>query len=191
MIFLYTLDMKLGKKEVQKTFWVLIYTKANEERKASVNLQNQGFNTFLPLITPTNKKNSELESLVPVFPRYMFAQINSELDNWSSIQSTYGVSNIVMFSEKLTPISNDIIELIQDRLNETGAYKENISVVDYQKGDQISIKDGRFAGIDAIFLSKKSKDRVRLLLKLLNTSIVAEISKSYVGHKEVVKNFKL
>ena len=72
-----------------------------------------------------------------------------------------------------------------------GIYKENVSVVDYQKGDHISIKEGRFAGIDAIFLSKKSKDRVRLLLNLLNTSVVTEISTSAIGNKEVVKNFKL
>ena len=168
---------------------MLIYTKAKQEKKANENLQKQGFKTFLPLIVPTNK-NSEFNSPVPVFPRYFFAQINLELDNWTVINSTYGVSHIVMFSEKFTSIPNNIIQLIQDKLNEKGIYKEDISIVDYQKGDPVSIKEGRFAGVDAIFLSKKSKDRVRLLLKLLNTSVVAEITKSNIGHKEVVKNFK-
>ena len=179
--------VKKGKKEI---IWVLIYTKAKEEKKANENLQRQGFKTFLPLIAPTNE-NSEFKSLVPVFPRYFFAQINFELDNWTSIKSSYGVSHIVMFSEKFTSIPNNIIKLIQDKLDEAGIYKEDISIVDYQKGDPVSIKEGGFAGIDAIFLTKKSKDRVRLLLKLLNTSIVAEISTSDIGHKEVVKNFKL
>jgi transcriptional antiterminator RfaH len=169
---------------------VLIYTKAKEEKKANENLQRQGFKTFLPLIAATNK-NSEPESLVPVFPRYFFAQINFEYDNWTSIKSSYGVSHIVKFSEKFTSIPNNIIQLIQDKLDESGIYKEDVSIVDYQKGDPISIKEGRFAGIDAIFLSKKSKDRVRLLLKLLNTTVVAEIPTSDIGNKEVVKNFKL
>ena len=179
-------SVKKGKKEI---IWVLIYTKVKEEEKANENLQKQGFKTFLPLIAPTNK-NSEFKSLVPVFPRYFFAQINLELHNWTSIKSSYGVSHIVMFSEKFTSIPNNIIQLIQDKLNEKGIYKEDVSIVDYQKGDPVSIREGRFAGIDAIFLSKKSKDRVRLLLKLLNTSVVAEITKSNIGHKEVVKNFK-
>ena len=104
------------KKEKKEIIWVLIYTKAKEEKKANENLQRQGFKTFLPLIAPSNK-NSELKSLVPVFPRYIFAQINFELENWTSIKSSYGVSNIVMFSEKFTPIPNHIIQLIQDRLN--------------------------------------------------------------------------
>ena len=181
--------MKAAKKDKNKIIWVLIYTKAKQEIKANENLQKQGFKTFLPLIAPTNK-NSEFKSLVPVFPRYFFAQINFELDNWTSIKSSYGVSRIVMFSEKFTSIPNNIIKLIQDKLDESGIYKEDVSVVDYQKGDPVSIKEGRFAGIDAIFLSKKSKDRVRLLLKLLNTSVVAEITKSNIGHKEVIKNFK-
>ena len=182
--------MKSVKKEKKEIIWVLVYTKAKEEKKANENLQKQGFKTFLPLIAPTNK-NSGLKPLVPVFPRYFFAQINFELDNWTSIKSSYGVSHIVMFSEKFTSIPNNIIQLIQDKLDESGVYKEDVSIVDYQKGDQVSIKEGRFAGIDAIFLSKKSKDRVRLLLKLLNTSVVAEITASDIGNKEVVKNFKL
>jgi len=181
--------MKTAKTDKNELIWVLIYTKPRQEIKANENLRRQGFKTFLPLIAPTNK-NSEFKSLVPVFPRYFFAQINFELDNWTSIKSSYGVSHIVMFSEKFTSIPNNIIKLIQDKLDASGIYKEDVSIVDYQKGDPISIKDGRFAGIDAIFLSKKSKDRVRLLLKLLNTSVVAEITTSDIGNKEVVKNFK-
>ena len=180
-------SVKKGKKEI---IWVLIYTKAKEEKKANENLQKQGFKTFLPLISPSNK-NSEFKSLVPIFPRYLFAQINFEIDNWTSIKSSYGVSHIVMFSEEFTSIPNNIIKFMQDKLNKAGIYKEDVSIVDYQKGDSVSIKEGRFAGIDAIFLSKKSKDRVRLLLKLLNTSVVAEITASDIGNKELVKNFKL
>jgi len=174
------------KKEI---IWILIYTKQNEEKKASDNLQNQGFETFLPLIAPTNR-NTEFTSLVPVFPRYIFARINMSLDNWASIKSSYGVSNIVMFSDEFTPIPDEIIQAIKDKLDASGIFKEDVSKVDYRKGDQVQIEQGRFAGVDAIFVSKKSKDRVRLLLKLLNTSVLAEIDKSDIKHKEVIKTFK-
>ena len=181
--------MKLVKKGKKGIIWVLIYTKAKQEKKANENLQKQGFKTFLPLISPTNKKK-EFKSLVPVFPRYLFAQIDLELGNWTSIKSSYGVRNIVMFSEKFTSIPNNVIKLIQDKLDESCLYREDISIVDYQKGDPVSIEEGQFAGVEAIFLSKKSKDRVRLLLKLLNTSVVAEMTSSDIKDKEIVKNFK-
>lgn len=181
--------MKSDKKRKIETIWVLIYTKARQEIKANDNLRRQGFKTFLPLIAPTNK-NSEFKSMEPVFPRYLFAQIDFGSENWTSIKSSYGVSHMVMFGEKFTAIPNDIIKLIQDKLDESGIYKEDVSIVDYQEGDSVTIKHGRFAGIDAIFLSNKSKDRVRLLLKLLNTTIISEITKSDIGQKEVIKNFK-
>tara|TARA_Y100001935_G_C17143796_1_gene426935 strand:- start:202 stop:492 length:291 start_codon:yes stop_codon:yes gene_type:complete len=95
-----------------------------------------------------------------------------------------------MFFEKFTSIPSNIISLIRDKLDKSGMYKEDIVVVDYQKGDHVSIKDGRFAEIDAILLSKKSKDRVRLLIYFLNRRVATEISKSDVGLKEVFKSFK-
>ena len=93
--------MKAVKKKKKENIWVLIYTKAKEEKKATDNLRNQGFKTFLPLIAHANK-NDNFKSLVPLFPRYLFVQVNLELDNLASIKSSYGVSHIVMFSNKLT-----------------------------------------------------------------------------------------
>tara|TARA_B110000003_G_C16374576_1_gene427931 strand:- start:253 stop:543 length:291 start_codon:yes stop_codon:yes gene_type:complete len=95
-----------------------------------------------------------------------------------------------MFSEQLTSIPDNIIKLIRDKLDESYTYREDISIIDYQKGDPVPIKEGRFAGFDAIFLSKRSNERVRLLLKLLNTTVVSEINKADIGDKEIVKYFK-
>ena len=181
--------MRNGNKEEQDSIWVLIYTKPKEEIKANNNLINQGFQTFLPLISPTNKINKK-DILVPVFPRYLFAKINLDQSNWTLINSTYGVSKVVMFSDKFTSIPVHIIQGIKSKLDQAGIYRQNISIEDYQKGDSVSIKEGRLAGIDAVFVSKKSKDRVRLLLKLLNTSIHAEVDKSNIGQKEVIDSFK-
>jgi transcriptional antiterminator RfaH len=180
--------MKKLKRKKNETIWVLIYTKPKQEIKANENLQKQGFKTFLPLIAASNKISECTPT--PVFPRYLFAQLNLSLENWSSIRSTYGVSKIIMFGEDFTIVPNKIIKLIQDKLNEEGIYKEEISNKDFKKGDSLTIKEGRFAGVDAIFLANKSKDRVTLLLKLLKTTVSAEIPKADVGHKKVIKKFK-
>ena len=181
--------MKLISEQNKDLIWILIYTKPKHEKRANESLRKQGFKTFLPLISPTNKIGNSTEP-VPVFPQYLFAQINSELGNWTKIRSSYGVNKIVMFSRKFTPIPEEIIESIKNKLDETESYKENVSFVDHKKGDTVSITNGRFEGIDAIFLSKKSKDRVLLLLKLLNTSVEADLHKSSIGNKEVVIGFK-
>ena len=180
--------MRTLEKDKSETIWVLVHTKTGQEIKANKNLQNQGFITFLPLITRSNKEQSN--DVIPVFPRYLFVQINLKCGNWTSINSSYGVSQIVMFSEKFTSIPNDLILSIRNKLDGSDTYKEEVSSVDFEKGDSVFIKEGRLAGLEAIFLSKKSKDRVRLLLKLLNTSVVTEIIESNIGHKEITKNFK-
>ena len=179
-------SIKKGKKEIG---WVLIYTKPKQEIRANNNLLKQGFKTFLPLIATSNK-NTECDAPTPVFPRYLFVQLNLNLKNWASIRSTYGVSKIIMFGENFTIVPNAIIQLIKDKLNKEGIYKEEISNKEFKKGDSLTIKEGRFAGVDAIFLANKSKDRVTLLLKLLKTTVSAEIPKTDIGHKKVIKKFK-
>ena len=95
-----------------------------------------------------------------------------------------------MFSDEFTPISSEIISDMRKKLDAQDVYKENVSIIDFQRGDFVSIKRGRFAGIDAVFLSKKSKDRVTLLLKLLNTTVSTDLHKSNLGLKEVINSIK-
>ena len=95
-----------------------------------------------------------------------------------------------MFGDTFTSVPFKVIKLIKDKLNEGDVYKENISRHNYKEGDLLTIKKGRFVGIDAIFLSKKPKDRVRLLLKFLNTTVISELAQSDIGHKEVKVPFK-
>ena len=181
--------MKLVKKGKKEIIWVLIYTKAKQEKRAKKNLENQGFKTFLPLIAPTNTlvKSKNLEI---VFPRYLFTQVNLKLDNWNSIKSTKGVDHIILFGNEFTVVPDQIIKLIKERLDRRGVYKQKISKTNFNTGDKLVVKEGAFSGIDAIFISYQSKDRVKLLLKLLKTSILAEVPKSDVGLKKTIQEFK-
>ena len=93
--------------------WILVYTKPNQETRANDNLRNQGFKTFLPLISSSNRGNAKI--LKPVFPRYIFVRLDLNLGNWNSIKSSYGVSGIVMFGEEFTPIPYQIIKSIKKK----------------------------------------------------------------------------
>ena len=41
-----------------------------------------------------------------------------------------------------TSITNNTIQLIKDKLEESGLYKEAVTKVDYREGDLVSIKEG-------------------------------------------------
>ena len=58
--------------------WYLVFTKPKEEEKAKKNLENQGFESFMPKISLI-KEGEKLSSKVELmFPRYIFTKLNKE-----------------------------------------------------------------------------------------------------------------
>ena len=70
-------------------------------------------------------------------------------------------------------------------------FKQKVKRQEYEKGDKLVVEKGIFKDKEATFLSKKSKERVRILLRFINHLITAEIPASDVGEKEVIEAFKL
>ena len=111
-------------------------------------------------------------------------------DNWSLIKSTRGVSKIVLFGDKFASVPETSIKGITSKLDSKGIFYQQSHLKTFEKGDKVTIKSGAFAGIEGIFLSKKSKERVTLLLKFLETSIVSDIPKTDLGNVEQVNPIK-
>ena len=177
------------KKQTSK--WFLIYTKAKEEHRAKTNLENQGFQIFLPMLSFAKMNQSKSITLEAMFPRYLFIKINLERDNWTCIKSTRGVNHLVVFGQIFAEIPNQVIEHLKSGADEQHIFRQAIIRQEFQKGDKLVIEKGVFKDKEATFLSKKSKERVRILLRFVNHLITAEIPASDVGQKEIIKTFKL
>ena len=171
--------------------WLLVYTKAKEEQRAKKNLENQGFEIFLPMIAFTKVNQSKSITLKAMFPGYLFVKINTELDKWNRIKSTRGVSHLVIFGQRLAEIPNQVIAYLQSGVGENDIFRQKISRREFQQGDKLVIEKGMFKDKEATFLAKKSKERVRILLRFVNHLISADIPASDVGQKEIVEAFRL
>ena len=171
--------------------WILVYTKAKEEQKAKRNLQNQDFEIFLPMIAFAKVNQSKSITLKAMFPGYLFVKINTELDKWNRIKSTRGVSHLVVFGQRLAEIPNQVIAYLKSGADENDIFRQKITRQEFQKGDKLVIEKGMFKDKEATFLAKKSKERVRILLRFVNEIITADIPASDVGQKEIVEAFKL
>ena len=171
--------------------WILVYTKAKEEQKAKRNLQNQDFEIFLPMIAFAKVNQSKSITLKAMFPGYLFVKINTELDKWNRIKSTRGVSHLVVFGQRLAEIPNQVIAYLKSGADENDIFRQKITRQEFQKGDKLVIEKGMFKDKEATFLAKKSKERVRILLRFVNHLITADIPASDVGQKEIVEAFKL
>ena len=178
-------------KDYSKPQWFLIYTKPRQEDRAKKNLENQGFVIFLPMIAYEKISQSKSISLEPMFPRYLFIIINTEKDNWAHIKSTRGVSHVVLFSNKFAAVPNAVIEFIKSRVNNHSIIKQKVTRQLFQKGDKLVINKGIFQGKEATFFSKTGKERVKVLLKLMNELIIAELPGKDIGNKKIIETFKL
>ena len=178
-------------KDYSKPQWFLIYTKPRQEERAKENLENQGFETFLPIIAFEKIKQPKLYSLKPMFPRYLFTQYNGEKSNWAHVKSTRGVSHVITFGDKLTEVPNSVIDYLKSKVDDNDVLKLQTTRKTFQKGDELVIKQGVFQGKDATFLSMSGKERVRVLLSLMNRITIADISEQNLERKAIVETFSL
>src|SRR5580698_10974650 len=89
--------------------WCVAMTKPNAERIDETNLVRQGYYTYLPKIITKIGKETRIR---PLFPRYIFIQIE---DKFHSINSTIGVSYLIMNELKPAAIPDEVIQTLKDR----------------------------------------------------------------------------
>ena len=148
--------------------WYLVKTKPRQENTAIINLENQEYTTYCPIVK-INKKN------VVLFPGYIFIYLDQYNENWSPIRSTKGVINFVRFGLNYAKISNKIIDFIKTNELNTAIKAKNIT--DFKFGDSIQITEGVFKNCVAIFKSFKSDERVILLMTIMGQQQTINIKK--------------
>jgi transcriptional antiterminator RfaH len=121
-------------------------------------LTNKDFDVFFPKAVIKNKTT-------PLFPGYLFINLDDKTQNWMPIRSTRGVSNFVRFGLKFAKVPNQIINMIKTQQQQT--IEKMIDLCSHHKGDYIEIQSGLFKGQQAIFQNYKSTERVIVLLKLI------------------------
>ena len=181
----------MATKDYNKPQWFLIYTKPRQEERAKENIENQGFETFLPMIAYEKIKQPKSYSLQPMFPSYLFTKFNVEKDNWIDIKSTRGVCQVITFGDKPTEVPDSVVDFLKTKVDDHNVIKLKVTRPIFQKGDNLVIKKGVFQGKEAKFLSMKGKERARILLELMNELIIAEIPGKDVEHKAIIEAFKL
>jgi len=91
--------------------WYAVYTKARQETVAEENLQRQGFETFLPWITQLRRRRGKwLDVTEPLFPRYLFTRLDPAGQDIGPIRSTFGVTRLVTFGDRLRAVPETLIE---------------------------------------------------------------------------------
>ncbi len=154
--------------------WYLIFCKPRQERRAQVNLDRQGYTTYLPRILNRRQRAGQwVQVIEPMFPRYLFIQLDDLADDWAPIRSTFGVTCMVRFGYQVPVVPATIVAGIEARETDEGYHVA--PELDFREGERVRVLRGPMAGLEGIFTARSSRERVLILLDMLGRSVGVQI----------------
>ena len=142
--------------------WYALQHKPAQGDRALTHLQNQDIACFYPKITVEKiKAGKRTKKLEPLFPGYLFVNLEQTDPTWAKLRSTRGVLRIVGFANKPAPIGDDVIQHIKDSLDSV-AQQGGI-----KPGQAVQLNEGPFEGINAIFQAYDGQARAIVLINFM------------------------
>ena len=151
--------------------WYVVYTKPREEARARENLERQGHQCYLPELSLEKRRRGKVLPVTePLFPRYLFIRCADELATagWGSLRSTRGVVKLVAFGDGPCTVDDAFLNALQLRTERGPATL-------FAAGEVVTIAEGPFAGLEAIFQLKEGADRAAVLLDMLGQQVRAAV----------------
>jgi transcriptional antiterminator RfaH len=154
--------------------WYLIHTRPNCEGKAEFNLGAQGFATFFPQIERTIRHARRLTTVRrPLFPRYLFCQLDIERHCWLAVSSTIGVARLFMQDGRPIAVPIGIVEHLLAH-SDCGVTRLDIELVE---GQRVRILSGPFADFTATLARLDEGRRVQVLLEMMGTAVPVSVER--------------
>jgi transcriptional antiterminator RfaH len=145
--------------------WFVLQFKANSHVQAKKNLDQQGFETFLPLYDITSRKASRfINTTQPLFPGYMFVSFDKAETKWHKINNTIGVLKLITFNNIPRSISKTFIINLKKRYNLSDKL---IPMKKFDKGDHVKVLKGPFAKFIATIETYESDQRIWILMDIM------------------------
>jgi transcriptional antiterminator RfaH len=161
--------------------WYVVHTQPNNEGRAELNLRQQGFVTYLPRYLRNRRHARRTETVArPLFPRYMFVCLDLARDRWRSVQSTFGVSQLIFAGEQPLSLPDGVVDEIRAREGGDGYVALGLPP-GIGPGSPVRLIDGIFADAKGVLERIADDRRVSILLKLLGREVRVFVSAASVG----------
>lgn len=154
--------------------WYLVYAKPRQEEIARFNLQQQGFEAYVPLYKKFKKtEQGPVAVFEPMFPRYLFFRPTSSGQSLSTVRSTRGVTTLVRFGFEPALVADALIDRIRQLENERNeATLQQTS--DVRAGQRVRLRHTALGDVEGLVQSVSSK-RVAVLLEILGRPAVVQV----------------
>jgi len=147
--------------QAEQAAWYVVHTKPRNEARALENLQNQGFECFMPTMEVEKRVRHRVQHVVvPMFSRYLFIRLSDTTQNWAPIRSTLGVSRLVSFGNQPSKAPDTLIDFL--RLAPAQELERLFAV-----GDAVQMLDGPLKGLQGTYQAHDGEMRGMILVDLL------------------------
>jgi len=162
--------------------WYLAYTKPRQEDMARVNLEQQGFESYLPLYKKFRKtEQGPVSVFEPMFPRYIFFRPGKPGQSISAVRSTKGITTIVRFGFEPAVIDEVLLHRIR-QLEQDRNHATLVELSNLKAGQTVRLKHTALGGVEGLVQSVSSK-RVAVLLGILGRPAVVQLEHHQVEPK--------
>jgi transcriptional antiterminator RfaH len=159
-----------GKEGQAGLRWYVVHTQAYAETRASMHLEMQGYHVFCPRLRKTVRHaRKSTDKLGPLFPGYLFLEMNPSRDRWHSVNGTRGVIRLLTQGDVPQPVPAGIVENLRSRADRHGIVQ---SVPELGAGQPVRITEGPFEDLVGTLHGLEGADRVHVLLELLGRSVM-------------------
>ncbi|MGO2009715.1 transcription/translation regulatory transformer protein RfaH [Vreelandella alkaliphila] len=152
--------------------WYVIQCKGGESFRAAEHLTNQGYEVFHPVLNAKRKRQGKLTLVSePLFPYYLFIRLDQTVSNWRPIRSTRGVLRLLTFGNTPIAVPNALVDTLRAQ-----PHHQEGSHSYFCAGEKVTITDGPFKDLEAVFKRCKGEERAIVLLNVLQRPQDVEIS---------------
>lgn len=147
--------------------WYVVQTKPRGEATAVTNLLRQEFRAFCPRINRTRRHARKFTTVSePLFPSYAFVAIDVADQPWRRISGTFGVARLLTDGERPIPLSPGFARQLRLLTDAPDAM---------HVGQEVRLRTGPFADLVGRVVAIPARDRVRVLLQIMNRDVSVEV----------------
>jgi len=158
-----------------EVLWFLAYTHPKLESVARQNLEQQGFETYLPFYKRLKNMNGVMAAAFePMFPRYVFFRPVKVSQSIAPVRSTRGVAKLVSFGHEIATICSRTLNIVRQLEQERNA-ADLAELSSLRSGHVVRFRDPAFGSLEGLVKSVSSR-RVAVLLDLMGCPQVVSVA---------------
>ncbi|PYX49866.1 MAG: hypothetical protein DMG79_07560 [Acidobacteria bacterium] len=156
------------------TRWYAVRTRSRHEKLVARQLESQGIQNFLPVITKiSNWSDRKKEVELPLFSGYAFVRLDHASGDRVRVLQTQGVVNFVGVQGAGIPIPDQEIENINTLLSSRVSYQERPYL---HVGQRVRVTGGALDGVEGILAAENSDHSLVISVGLIQRSLSVRVA---------------